>query len=222
MPTYEQLGFGGSAVLDRDRSHAVFGQVMGLVAVTCGFAALGAYLGRNLNGSNGLIFFIGVFACLFGMQYAAKRGNEQLAIGLLFGMGTLLGLAVSPVLVYYAKTNSGVLYQATACTAGFVGGLGALGYATRRDLSRYYRFFFFALIGLIVFGLIATFVAIPHSNIIYCVAGLAIFGGLVVFDFNRLRNSNIASAPLIAASIFLDIFNIFLFFLSLFGGGRRN
>jgi len=29
---------------------------------------------------------------------------------------------------------------------------------------------------------------------------------------------DIASAPLLAASIFLDIFNVFLFFLSLFGG----
>jgi FtsH-binding integral membrane protein len=28
-------------------------------------------------------------------------------------------------------------------------------------------------------------------------------------------------APLIACSIFLDIFNIFLFFLQIFGGGGR-
>jgi len=31
----------------RDRAHALFGQVMGLVALTTGCAALGAYLGRN-------------------------------------------------------------------------------------------------------------------------------------------------------------------------------
>jgi hypothetical protein len=30
-----------------------------------------------------------------------------------------------------------------------------------------------------------------------------------------------ASAPSIAASIFLDVFNVFLLFLSLFGGGSR-
>src|ERR1700688_4571799 len=103
MPTYEQLGFGGSAVLDRDRSHAVFGQVMGLVAFTCGFAALGAYLGRNMTGSSGLVLFIGVFACVFGLNIASARGHDQLAIGLLFGMGLLLGLAVSAVVVFYAK-----------------------------------------------------------------------------------------------------------------------
>lgn len=220
MPTYEELGFGRGAVVSRDSSRAIFGQVMGLVAFTCGFAALGAYVARNMTGGTGIVFFLGAFACVFGLNIAARRGHEQLAMALLFGMGLLLGMAVSPVLVYYAKANPGVVYQATAATAGFVGGLGAIGYATRRDLSSWARTLFWALLALIAFGLIATFVAIPHANIIYCVAGLAIFGAFTLFDFNRLRRMNaMTGAVPIAASIFLDIFNVFLFFLSLFGGG---
>ena len=42
MPTYEELGFGRGATLTGDRARSVFGQVMGLVALTMGFAALGA------------------------------------------------------------------------------------------------------------------------------------------------------------------------------------
>jgi modulator of FtsH protease len=39
-----------------------------------------------------------------------------------------------------------------------------------------------------------------------------------LFDFQRLRtSSDIRTAPLLAASIFLDILNVFLFFLSIFG-----
>ena len=109
---------------------------------------------------------------------------------------------ISPLIVYYAKSDPAAIYQAGACTAGFVAILGSWGYATRTDLSRYYRAFFFALIALIVFGLV-------------------IFGGLTAFDFQRMRNAGMTDAPLIACSIFLDIFNIFLFFLSLFGGGGR-
>jgi hypothetical protein len=41
-----------------------------------------------------------------------------------------------------------------------------------------------------------------------------------IFDFNRLRRGGAASAVGIAASIFLDIFNVFLLLLQLFGGGR--
>ena len=69
-----------------------------------------------------------------------------------------------------------------------------------------------------MFGIVAIFVSIPNSNIIYAVAGLAIFGGFTIFDFNRLRRASDASAVAIAASIFLDIFNVFLLFLNLFGG----
>ncbi|BAL89129.1 hypothetical protein AMIS_39090 [Actinoplanes missouriensis 431] len=54
-------------------------------------------------------------------------------------------------------------------------------------------------------------------------AGLAIFVGPIVIDFQRLRrSSDVESAPLLAASIFLDILNVFLFFLQIFSGGRDN
>jgi modulator of FtsH protease len=222
MPTYNDLAYGRGAPLTGDRTRTVFGQVMGLVALTCGCAALGAYIGRNFNGGGGIGFFIGAFACIFGLQWATRRGHEQLAIGLLFGLGLLLGLAVAPVVDYYAKANPSIVYQAVGATGGFVALLGAAGYATRRDLSVYYRFFFFALIALIVFGLVALFVSIPHSNVIYAVLGLVIFGGFTVLDFNRLARTNMNMAVPIAASIFLDIFNVFILFLSLFGGsGNR-
>jgi FtsH-binding integral membrane protein len=213
MPTYNDLAYGRGAPLTGDRTRTVFGQVMGLVALTCGCAALGAYIGRNMAGGGGIAFFIGAFACIFGLQWATRRGREQLAIGLLFGLGLFLGLAVAPVVDYYAKANPSIVYQAVGATGGFVALLGAAGYATRRDLSVYYRFFFFALIALIVFGLIALFVSIPHSNVIYAVLGLVIFGGFTVLDFNRLARTNMNMAVPIAASIFLDIFNVFLFFL---------
>jgi len=223
MPTYNDLAYGRGAPLTGDRTRTVFGQVMGLVALTCGCAALGAYIGRNMAGGGGIAFFIGAFACIFGLQWATRRGREQLAIGLLFGLGLFLGLAVAPVVDYYAKANPSIVYQAVGATGGFVALLGAAGYATRRDLSVYYRFFFFALIALIVFGLIALFVSIPHSNVIYAVLGLVIFGGFTVLDFNRLARTNMNMAVPIAASIFLDIFNVFVLFLSLFGGGgNRN
>ncbi len=61
MPTYDELALGGAAVT-RDRTREVFGQVMGLVALTVGCTALGAYIGRNLSGGTGLLLFIGAFA----------------------------------------------------------------------------------------------------------------------------------------------------------------
>ena len=223
MPTYEEVGNVnvGAGELTRDRSHAVFGQVMGLVALTVGCTALGAYIGRNMTGGTGILFFIGAFACIFGLNIASSRGREQLAIALLFGLGLLLGLAVAPVLNAYANADPAALWQAAGATGAFVAALGAAGYATRRDLSSWARALFWALLALIVFGIVTIFVSIPHANIIYAVLGLVIFGGYTIFDFNRLRRANMASAVPIAAGIFLDIFNVFLFFLQIFGGGRN-
>ncbi len=204
--------------LTRDATRELLGQVMGLVALTVGCTALGAYVGRDLGGGAGILFFVGAFACIFGLNAAASRGNEQLAIGLLFGLGLLLGLAVAPVLNDYAEADPPALWQAAGATALFVAGCGAYGYATRRDLSSWARGLFWALLALIVFGIVAIFVAIPNANLIYAVAGLGIFGAYTIFDFNRLRRAGQGEAVPIAASIFLDVFNIFLLLLTLFGG----
>ena len=99
----------------------------------------------------------------------------------------------------------------------FIAGFGAAGYATRRDLSGLARLCFWALIALIIFGIVLIFVHIPHGSLIYSVLGLVIFAGLVMFDFQRLRRTkNIEAAPLLAASIFVDALNVFLFFLRIF------
>ena len=220
MGTFESAQELGAGTLARDRARALLGQVMGLVAVTVGFTALGAYIGRDLSGGAGLLFFIGSFACIIGLNVAASRGAEQVAIALMFGLGLTLGLAVGPVLNEYAEGDPAALWQAAGATALFVAGCGSYGYATRRDLSSWARTLFWALLALIGFGIVTIFVSIPNGNVIYAVLGLGIFGGYTIFDFNRLRRASQDAAVPIAAGIFLDIFNVFLLLLSLFGGGR--
>jgi FtsH-binding integral membrane protein len=190
---------------------------MSLVAITAAFFAGGAYLGRDLSRGAGIIWFIAAIGCLFGIRFAMAR-SEQLSIGLLFGFGVLIGLAMAPTIAYYAKTDPQAVWQAGGSTALFIAGFGAAGYATRRDLSALARICFFALIGLIIFGIVLIFVNIPNGQLIYSILGLVIFAGFTMFDFQRLRNtSDIKAAPLLAASIFLDILNVFMLLLSIFG-----
>ncbi len=98
--------------------------------------------------------------------------------------------------------------------------MGAVGYLTKRDLSMLGRISFIGLIALLVFGLVAIFVNIPGENLIWCIGGLIVFAGLTIFDFNRLRSAGNGDVAMIAASIFLDAFNVFLFMLQLLGGNR--
>jgi len=212
---YGNVAYQGPATADRTRT--LFGQVMGLVAITAGCFALGAWAGRNLSHTTAFIAYIAAFACLLFMNVAARR-SAAASTTLLLIFGLLMGVALAPTLAYYASTNPQVLWQAGGATALFMAGFGAAGYATRRDLSSLARICFFALIALIIFGIVLIFVHIPHGSLIYSIIGLVVFAGLVMYDFQRLRRStDMDSAPLIAASIFLDALNVFLFFLRIFG-----
>jgi hypothetical protein len=190
---------------------------MGYVAVTVGFAALGAYLGRDLSGAIGLLLLIATIPVVIGLHVAATKSREQLAIGLLFGLGLVLGLAVapsSPATPTVTRPRSGrrpapprpsspppAPTDTPRAETSAVGPRALLGVSQpdrvrdRRDL-----------------------VSIPDSNIIYTVAGLGIFGAFTIFDFNRLRRSTLDAAVPIAAGIALDAFNVFLLVLDLFGG----
>ncbi len=216
---YDGPAFAGDEVA-HDRARALLGQVMGYVAVTVGFAALGAYLGRGLSGELGLALLVAAIAVIVGLNIAATRGRQQLAVGLLFGLGLLLGLAVAPVIADYANGDPSALWQSAGATAAFVAATGAYGYATRRDLSSWGRTLFWSLLGLIAFGIAAIFLSIPNENIIYVLAGLVVFGAFTIFDFNRLRRSTPDAAVPVAAGIFLGVFNVFLLLLDLFGGRR--
>jgi len=215
----DSLSYGGYGTAARDRTRTLFGQTMWYVAVTAGMFALGSYLGRNLSEGWAIVWFIVAFACLIAMNFTVRR-STGLTVALLLLVGATLGLAMAPVLVYYASTNPQALWQAGGATALFIAGFGTAGYATRRDLSGIARLCFWALIALIVFGIVLIFVNIPHGSLIYSVIGLVIFAGLTAYDFQRLRRStDWDSAPLLAASIFLDALNVFLFFLRIFSRG---
>lgn len=207
--------------IKRVETGTLLGQTMGLVALTAALFALGAYIGRDASGGWAILWYLAAFAVLLGVNVAARRSAE-LAVGLLFAFGFLLGLAVAPTLSVYVGADPQAVWEAGGATALFITGLGAAGYATRRDLAPLARYALWALVALIVFGVVLVFVQIPGGAVVYAVGGLVIFAGLTLFDFQRLRQTDdIGTAPLLASSIFLDVVNVFLLFLSLFGGDER-
>jgi FtsH-binding integral membrane protein len=209
------------ATATQDQTRTLFSHVMWLVAATTGVFALGVYAGRDLSTGWSIAGFLVGFGCLIAMNFTRRSSSGGVSLVLLLCVGLFLGLGLGPMVAFYSSASPKVVWQAAGATALFMLGFGAYGYATRRDLSAIGRVSFFALIGLIVFGIVLIFVRIPAGDLIYSVLGLVVFAGLTLYDFQRLRRSKgMASAPLIAASIFLDALNVFLFFLRIFSGGR--
>jgi modulator of FtsH protease len=136
-------------------------------------------------------------------------------------MGALLGLGLGPTLTAYVDAfGASLLAQAAGATALFIAGFGVWGYATKRDLAPLARVAFWALLALIVFGIVMIFVNIPAGQLIWCIVGLAIFAVFTMYDFQRLKNTHPDDAVYLAASIFLDVLNVFLLMLQLLGMSR--
>jgi modulator of FtsH protease len=196
----------------------MFGQTMGLVAVTAAFFSLGGYLGRNASYWSGWLWLLAAFAVLVGL-YVVAGWSERLALTLLFSFGLLCGLAVAPTLTYYADLDPAVVWTAGVATALFIAGCAAAGLATRRDLSGIARGALWLLVGLLALATFDALSGVPTGGLIYAVVGLVVFAGLTMYDFQRLRRAeDIDTAPLFAASIFLDLINVFLLLVSGFGG----
>jgi FtsH-binding integral membrane protein len=212
------MTFSDYAMASREESAAgLFSRVMGLVALTVGFSALGAWMARGWGGATWFIAWLLALGCLIGLNAANSRGDSSLALGLLFAFGLLLGISSASTINYYAQADPVALRQSLAATALSVAGLGCIGYATRRDLTFMYRTLFWLLLALIVAGIVLIFVHISAAYTAWAIAGLVIFGLYTVVDFNRLRRAGQEEAIPLAASIFIDVFNIFLYFLQLFG-----
>src|SRR5215217_3926532 len=201
----------GSAYRDRVRPEALtatklLGQVMFLVAIALGFAALGTWIGRDLAiGTARLLSFAG-----FGMLMVSSFAGERFRVGpfamaWLFATGLVIGLGLGPVIAYFATVETSALTQAFAGTAATVAGAGSPGFFLSKDLAPWLRplslVVFVACIGTIVLTLFAGSVSPLLSGGIYLLSA-----ALIVVDFNFLRkHGSEADAIWLATGIFVSI-----------------
>src|ERR1700758_3870013 len=104
---YSDMAYRGYAT--RERTATLFGQTMGLVALTAGFFAAGAYAGRHLGEGAVIVAWIASFVVLMIMNFTARR-SAQAAVVLLAIFGVLIGVASAPTLYWYASTDPAILW----------------------------------------------------------------------------------------------------------------
>src|SRR5438067_2380078 len=201
-----------------DRS-AVLGKVMGLLAFAFLFTAGGAVIGRSLGPGGFLLSIVGSFATVIALQFLRER--SPLNLFLLYAFATFEGMALGLILEsYVAQGLGGVVLNAAATTAAVTLAAGTYGYTTKRDLSGMGGILLVGLIGVVVASVVGIFVQLPLLYIVISAVAAVLFTGFLVFDLNRVANSRGATegqAILLAVSVYLDIFNLFLALLRLFG-----
>src|SRR6202011_642206 len=198
---------------------AVLGKVMGLLGFAFLFTAGGAVIGRTLGPGAFLLSIIGSFGTVIALQFL--RDRSPLNLGLLYAFATFEGMALGLILeAYVAQGLGGVVLNAAATTAAITLAAGAYGYTTKRDLTGLGGILFVGLIGVIVASVVGIFVQLPLLYIGISAVAAVLFTGFLLFDLNRVANARGATegqAILLAVSVYLDIFNLFLALLRLFG-----
>ncbi|MBV9119523.1 MAG: Bax inhibitor-1/YccA family protein [Chloroflexi bacterium] len=225
MQDFRRLDYGqidSSAIVSAPSQ--LLGKVLGLLAFAFLFTCAGVLVGARLGPGGFLLSLIGTFGCLFILMAVRNRTPANLI--LLYAFATFEGMLLGPVLdSYLAQGMGNIVLDAAAGTAAVTFLAGSFGYTTRRNVSGIGGILFVALIGIVVASIVGLFLHLPGLYLIISMAAVAIFSGYIIYDFNRLAKSGVATegdAVMFAVSLYLDMINIFvslLNILSILGGG---
>src|SRR3989338_2823324 len=212
-------------------------QVYGLFAVAMFLTLAGVYVGiefamQLLSSGMAMLLILVELAIVFTSRWWMEKSPLNI---LLFGLFPLLsGITITPYILYvllqYANGAS-ILINAFAATACM--GLAAAVFArtTSWNLGVMGRGLFFALLGLIAMALLQLFVPsfrTGQMELLISGAGVVIFSLFTAYDIQRVQQMSKAGANpfMLALSLYLDLFNLFLyvlrFMLAISGNRRRS
>jgi FtsH-binding integral membrane protein len=213
-------GYGATGVTARGTN--LLDAVLGWLAASLVLTAVGVYaalaLGLSLPWFIALILMIGL---IFAINWAARSGNQPLAVGLFFVFSISEGMFLAPVIAYYLRWNPAAIGNAVLGTAGVFVVAASVVYISNRSFASWGKYLLMALIVGIV--LIFASIFLPISQLLISGFLGVVFVGLTIFDFWRVKAARPGdnNALLIAMSLYLDFINIFLILLQIFGGGNR-
>lgn len=206
----------GSATTSRG---GLFSKVSLLLTATMGISAFGTYLGAGITSLGAIIALaIAFIAGAFIVPFAAKSSKEAGLVALA-AWTFISGLFLGPTINHYvAILGWQTVFLSFLGTGGVMAACGAIGALSGRDFSNMGKWLMFALLGLIVFGIVNIFVAFSTGvTIVYCLIGMAVFAGFFIFDFFRISKAddNWFNAITATMEIYLDFINFLLYLLRL-------
>lgn len=196
--------------------------VLGSVVVTMA----GVWFGLGNEGirtsvlQHPFISFLLILAPLMLAQSRKLAMPQRLGLVVLFA--GMEGVWLSPIIFMANATAPGIVGQAGGLTLGAFSVLTFYAFVSRRDFSAWGSFLMVGLFVLLGTMLLSMFFPNPTAYLWIAAVGVLLMSGLLVFDTWRLRTVFGPDDYVPAAvQIYLDLLNMFLFILSLLGGGRR-
>ena len=210
----------GIRILDTRSTASLLSKVLWITTAGFLFTAFGAYIAPPTLGFSYMLVLLLNMGLIFAISTASRR-SSGLALALFYAFTTLMGVQISPILNQYMHSAAGqtIVFQAAATTALGMAAMGVIAQFANFNYMKVGRIAFFALLGLVVIGLIGMFVHFVSPGL-YAWLSLIISSVLLLVDFMRLRDrGQDYGAVQMALSIYLDAVNIFIALLQIFGNG---
>jgi modulator of FtsH protease len=195
----------------------LLGQVMFLVSIALGFCALGTYIGRDLGFTTAMICELAVLGMLIAQMFVPVLRAGSVGTTWMFALALLLGLGLGPVIAQYAAVDPAAIYQAAGGTALTVGVMGSYGFATSRDLIRWMRPLFFALLAVFSISIVLILIGSGESFLLNLAIYVIVSAYLAIYFQIIRRQATERDVVWIATGVFINIINIFLTLLRIFG-----
>jgi len=161
---------------------------------------------------------------VFALSFGINRLRPAIGQLMFWVFAALMGLSLGIIFLTFTHTS---VVRVFFISAASFGALSLWGYTTQRDLTGVGSFLVMGLVGIILAGLINTFLQWNTVQFVISIAGVLVFAGLTAYDTQRLKNEYLyaamdgetaeRSAILGALSLYLNFINLFAFLLQLLG-----
>lgn len=204
---------------------ALMGKTYALLAATLVVSAIASVYGMHsvFAYQHPFILMIGSFALLFAVQYTGAH-RSPFAVPLVFLFAGGMGMMMGPAIEMYLRMPGGasIIAEALGTTAAMFVGLSAYALTTRRDFSNIGGFLITGLVLAIVVSLLNMFLLhLPALQLAIAGVLVLVFSGLILFDTQRMIRGGIQEPVLLVVGLYLDIINLFMALLEIFGGNRN-
>lgn len=217
-------------------SSSVEGMVYGLFALAVGLTATGVFVGMQYASTlltSGMYMFLMIaeLAIVFTSRWWANRSPLNVILFFLFPFFS--GITLTPFILMvstgYVNGNA-ILLNALAATTFMAGAAAVFARTTKWNLGMMGRGLLFALLGFLGIAILQLFIPAlrtTQGEMLISGAGVLLFAVFTAYDIQRIQRMSVegASPFLMALSLYLDIYNLFLMvvrFMLAVSGNRRD
>lgn len=182
----------------------------------------------NESGNISTLFWVLMFLPLL-LSLVIQWGFQRLSMELLLLLFVLysgaMGCTLSAIFVMYDMRSIAFTFFVAS---GAFAGMAVLGYTTKTDLTKFGSLLYMVLIGMIIGGIVNSFIGNGVFDFLLTIIGVFVFTGLIAYQMQQLKN--LAYSPemnegtrnkiaLIGGlQLYILFVNLFLTLLRLLGG----